>query len=63
MRLLCLYVPEPVTNVGVNFLRSFLIISNGKTIRKKQEEEEEEEGGEESVRDFQAKGMRIYIKR
>jgi len=53
-------VPEPVTNVGVSFLRSLLIIPNGKIIRKKEEEEEEEEGGEESVRDFQAKGMRIY---
>ncbi len=53
-------VPEPVTNVGVSFLRSLLIIPNRKNNPIKEEEEEEEEGGEESVRDFQAKGMRIY---
>jgi hypothetical protein len=34
--------------------------SKPKNNPKKEEEEEEEEGGEESVRDFQAKGMRIY---
>jgi hypothetical protein len=28
-------VPEPATNFGVSFLRSLLIIPNGKTIRKR----------------------------
>jgi hypothetical protein len=53
-------VPEPVTNVGVSFFKITFNYSKPKNNPIKEEEEEEEEGGEESVRDFQAKGMRIY---
>jgi hypothetical protein len=37
-------VPEPVTNVGVSFLRSLLIIPNGKTIRNRRKKRRKRKG-------------------